>query len=134
MATVNASRTTTALRHVLTVRTGLVGEPCEIDLSDKRDFRQAVKSLAEIAETIGTDWRWTDRLRRISDNDDTFAIVHRVVRYVMGHADDPIEGILHRASVEGWGTIAEGNDEKVMEWLPFAIQLVGLIRSASVDP
>ena len=130
------------IRDVLSI----VGKIRRIDgaLTEAEAFRSAVGLVLELAETVGVDWRWTDRLRRILENESIFELVLAIVRYVSGLVEsDATDEALHVACVEGWaraeagpvgdrcGTNASDTFEAagLMEWLPLVVQILSLIRN-----
>lgn len=124
------------IRDVLAI----VGRIRAIDspLVEAAGLRSAVELLLELAEVVGVDWRWTDRLRRIVENEAIFELVLAIVRYVSGLVDSGSDDeALHLVSVEGLrvlggadGTAGERFEaEGFLDWLPLVVQIVSLIRA-----
>jgi hypothetical protein len=87
-------------------------------------LRQTIEVVVQLADLVGIDPAWTDRLRSILADPAVLRIVLAIVQYVLGlvESDDPATS----------AALPMPALEDVALWLPTAIQVIGLARK--LDP
>lgn len=95
----------------------------EEPLTSATGLRASIDLLLRLAESAGVEPAWTDRLRRILEDDDVLAIVLAIARFVL---PDEAEGDGLAALSAADGAIVES--ESFVEWLPIVVQALYLLR------
>lgn len=117
----------TTLRDLLALLAALreLREP----VTSPAGLRQSIALLLRLAELIGIEPAWIERLRRILEDPGAFNIVLAVVQYALGLAsrDSSSGGVVRLAGCDGDEGV-EVTAEALAEWLPPVIQIVGLLR------
>jgi len=90
-------------------------------------LRQSIALLLRLAELVGVEPAWIERLRKILDDPGAFNIVLAVVQYALGLAAREAAGTVRLAGCESDEGV-EVTAEALAEWLPPVIQIVGLLR------
>ena len=115
----------TTLRDLLALLAALrdLREP----VTSPAGLRQSISLLLRLAELVGIEPAWIERLRTILDDPGAFNIVLAVVQYALGLAAREAAGVVRLAGCESDEGI-EVTAEALAEWLPPVIQIVGLLR------
>jgi hypothetical protein len=83
-------------------------------------LRQTIAVLIRLAELAGIEPAWIDRLRTILADPAVFNIVLAIVQYVFG--------LVETDEVSARGQVEILAEAEFAEWLPIAIQVIGLAR------
>ena len=95
-------------------------------LTSAAGLRQSLELLLRLAEMVGVDPAWTDKLRAILDEPGVFAIVLAIVQYALGvAAARATDEAVHMAAANGDVQLHAAD---FAAWLPLVIQVIHLLR------
>lgn len=89
-------------------------------------LRQAISLLLRVAEMLGVDPRWTERLGAIVRDQRVFNIVLAIVQFVLGAAGSEQEDRAIRVTAGGADVVVD--EQSFMEWLPIVLQILSLLK------
>ena len=88
-------------------------------------LRAALELLARLAELVGIEPAWIERVRLVLENEHVFNVVLAIVRYVSSLIDDdPDTNDFELAAAEGYLFDAKS----FSQWLPLVLELLILWR------
>ena len=124
-----AAAFTSKLRELLDLLAALreIREP----LTSPDGLRSSLELLLRLAEFAGIDRAWTDRVRRVLDDQRAFDIVLAIVRYLHGlmATEEIVRSIAQYNSAENQ-TASTPNlaAQDFLDWLPLILEIIAFLR------
>jgi len=120
---------TSKLRELLDLLAALrdIREP----LTSPAGLRSSLELLLRLAEFAGVERAWTDRVRRILDDQGAFDIVLAIVRYLHGlMATEEIARSIAQYDVVAQDTASTGDiaAQDFLDWLPLILEIIAFLR------
>lgn len=108
---------------------GLIGQLRGIrePLTDADGLRQSLDVLGRLAERIGIDADWIERITSILLDEDLFNVILAIVRLLAGFvASEQAENTVVVAMADGTDAVVEV--QAFVDWLPLIVQILDLLR------
>ena len=92
-------------------------------LTTESRLRKALEIVLWLADRLGIDPEWADRVRLVLDNEHVFRIVLAIAQYLSSildenfEEDDALQLMLSKTSVD---------TQSFLQWLPLVLQLISL--------
>jgi hypothetical protein len=119
---------TSKLRELLDLLAALreIREP----LTSPAGLRASLELLLRLAEFVGIDPAWTDRIRRVLDDERAFDIVLAIVRYLHGlmTTEEVIQSIAQYNTAAEAPSRGEIAAQDFLDWLPLILEIIALLR------
>jgi hypothetical protein len=120
---------TSKLRELLDLLAALrdIREP----LTSPDGLRASLELLLRLAEFAGIDRAWTDRIRRVLDDQRAFDIVLAIVRYLHGlmATEEIVRSIAqYNAAAKNNATTADLAAQDFLNWLPLILEIIAFLR------
>jgi hypothetical protein len=100
----------------------------ERPLSSPDGFREVLVLVIRLVEKLGLDPSWTDRLRKVLDDDRLFNVVWAIAQYVLGLVDLDDDTAAVNASSDAPVLDAQA----LVDWLPLVLEIIRLLRELGV--
>ena len=91
-------------------------------------LRQALSLLSSLADLVGIDPVWSERLASVLRDEGVFNIVLAIIQYVSGAAGKEAADHSIRVRVADAGQEVIVDEQSFAAWLPLVIQLLSLLR------
>jgi hypothetical protein len=120
---------TSKLRELLDLLAALreIREP----LTSPAGLRDSLELLLRLAEFAGVDRNWTDRIRRVLDDQRAFDIVLAIVRYLHGlmATEEIVQSIAqYNATANEPTSRGEIAAQDFLDWLPLILEIIAFLR------
>jgi hypothetical protein len=120
---------TSKLRELLDLLAALreIREP----LTSPAGLRASLELLLRLAEFAGIDRAWTDRIRRVLDDQRAFDIVLAIVRYLHGlmATEEIVQSIAqYNASAGEAASRGDIAAQDFLDWLPLILEIIAFLR------
>ncbi|MBI2826381.1 MAG: hypothetical protein HYX69_17020 [Planctomycetia bacterium] len=96
-------------------------------------LRQVLALVLRLADLVGIDPTWTERLAAILRDDGVFNIVLAIVQFLMGAAGKEQADNTFRVRVSNSAPEVVVDEQSFAAWLPLVIQLLALLRQIRGD-
>ena len=114
------------LRDLLSLLADLRNITAPITTAD--GLRQTLTLILHLADTLGIDPAWSNRLAAILSDQGVFNVVLALLRYLTGVASaEQVSDALHVQSAANEST-AIVDEASFVAWLPVVLQLISLLR------
>jgi hypothetical protein len=100
-------------------------------LTSPEALKQAIHTLLEIAQLLGLDDDWADRLQQVLEDERRFQIVLAVVRAIAGWSGS-IDG-MNRLRVSSASQQVVVEAQAFVDWLPIVVQILQLLKQLRGD-
>jgi hypothetical protein len=100
-------------------------------LTSPEGLRASLELLLRLAEFAGVDRAWTDRIRRILDDQRAFEIVLAIVRYLHGliATEEIVRSIAqYNTSAHDAVSTADIAAQDFLDWLPLILEIIAFLR------
>ena len=97
-------------------------------LTSAEGLRQTLNVLLRLADALGVDPAWSNKLATILRDEGVFNVVLAIIQYLMGVAgkEGADNALRVRVAASGQEVIVE--ESSFATWLPLVIQLISLVR------
>lgn len=101
-------------------------------LTSPEGLRASLELLLRLAEFVGVDRAWTDRIRSVLDDPRAFDIVLAIVRYLHGLMEsEQVVRLIAENDAAGVERLAGDSDiaaQDFLDWLPLILEIIALLR------